>query len=166
MDAALLPDGNGVIFTAHEPGRGVRLFQVDLAGGKPRAISPEGYRGLFRGISPDGKVAVVRDSNQAHYLYPLAGGEPRPIRGLTPSDELNGWTSDGRLYLKQLVGLPARVDRFDPGSGKRELWREFMPADPTGVVSVNGVYATPDGRAYVYTYTRVLSDLYLVKGIR
>ena len=73
-DAALLPDASGVVFTAHEPGRGLRLFHVDLTRGKPRAISPEGYRGAFRGISPDGKLAVVSDSDQRRYLYPLAGG--------------------------------------------------------------------------------------------
>lgn len=37
-----------------------------------------------------------------------------------------------------------------------------MPADPAGVSSL-GVLPTPDGEAYLYTYTRWLSD-YLFEG--
>jgi Tol biopolymer transport system component len=165
LDAALLPESRDVVFTAHEPGRGLRLFRMDLAGGKPEPITPEGYRAVG-GVSRDGKFVVVGDSNQAVHLWPLGGGEPTPVRGLDPKDGVTGWTNDGRLFLKEVGSLPARVFKLDPRTGKRELWRELMPADPAGVVSVNGVYPAPDGRAYVYTYARVLSDLYLVKGIR
>ena len=95
-------------------------------------------------------------------------GESRSRSRIRVGDDPDccGWTDDGRLYVKRMIGLPSRVYKLDPETGKRELWQELMPADPAGVVSVNGVFPTPDGRAYVYTYARVLSDLYLVKGIR
>jgi dipeptidyl aminopeptidase/acylaminoacyl peptidase len=166
LDSGLLPESRGVVFTAHEPGRSLRLFRMDLAGGKPEAITPEGYRGFMGGVSPDGRFVVVSDSNQAVQLWPLGGGEPTPVRGLDPKDSVSGWTNDGRFFVKEMGRLPARVFKLDPGTGKRELWRELMPADPAGVVSVNGVFPAPDGRAFVYTYARTLSDLYLVKGIR
>jgi hypothetical protein len=40
-----------------------------------------------------------------------------------------------------------------------------MPADAAGVGSLSS-FPTPDGSAYVYSYTRTLSDLFLVEGVR
>jgi hypothetical protein len=31
---------------------------------------------------------------------------------------------------------------------------------------INPVLLTPDAKAYVYSYRRILSDLYLVEGLR
>jgi hypothetical protein len=41
-----------------------------------------------------------------------------------------------------------------------------MPPDPAGVEYVGPVLPTPDGKAYVYGYRRLLSDLYLVEGLK
>lgn len=48
----------------------------------------------------------------------------------------------------------------------RERWKEFMPSDPAGVTLINPAFLTPDGRHYVYSFRRVLSDLYLAEGLR
>ena len=45
-NACWFPDGKKLLFTANEPGRGPRLYERDFSGGKPRALTPEGYRGL------------------------------------------------------------------------------------------------------------------------
>jgi hypothetical protein len=50
-------------------------------------------------------------------------------------------------------------------SGRRERWKEFMPGDPAGVALINPAFLTPDGRHYVYSFRRVLSDLYLAEGL-
>ena len=41
-----------------------------------------------------------------------------------------------------------------------------VPADSAGVSGIGRVCLTPDGASYVYSYTRVLSDLYVVDGLR
>ncbi len=41
-----------------------------------------------------------------------------------------------------------------------------MPADGSGIATVAPVIPTPDGRAYVYSYFRTLSDLYVVEGLK
>ena len=56
--AGWLPDGKSVLIEAAEPGRGSRVFRLDVAGGKPRALTPEGYS-LAGVTSPDGKWTVV-----------------------------------------------------------------------------------------------------------
>jgi len=162
-----MPDGKRILFAANEPGRGVRLYLLDQAGGKARALTPEGYR-LFTGtVSPDGKLVAVQGPDQRRYLYPIDGGEPVILPALTNQDTPQGWTGDGRfLYVAGRRGLPRRVDRVELATGRRELWKNLAPSDSAGVVSVGGVRITPDGRYYVYGYLRDLSDLYLVDGLR
>jgi Tol biopolymer transport system component len=81
----LPPDGKQLVLTGSEPGHGSRLYVRDFAGGKPRAISPEGYFQV--GISaPDGTWTIAVGPDRRRYLYPIAGGEPTPIPGLDPQD--------------------------------------------------------------------------------
>ena len=59
--------------------------------------------------------------------------------------------------------------RIEIETGRRELWRELMPADPSGVVHVipSRIATSRDGKSYAYTYIRaVASDLFLVDGVR
>jgi WD40 repeat protein len=167
QDLNFLPDGKHVLLTASEPGRGPRLYIQDLSGGKPRAISPEGYTAFGRAVSPDGKVAVVRGPDKRVCLYPLSGGEPAVVPGVAAGERLAGWSSDGRsLYVFRLGELPARVSRIDIATGSREVWKTLMPADSAGVSSITRVCPTPDGKWYAYAYIRSLSDLYLVEGAK
>ena len=162
--AVFLPGGKQVLVTGSEPGHGPRLYVRDFAGGKPRAVSPEGYGGGL--ASPDGKWATVRGPDRKRYLYPLSGGEPKPIPGLGPEDAPLQFSPDGRfLYIAATSEAPAQVYRLDLATGKKELWKSLMPADAAGVSAINPL-PTPDGSAYVYNYTRVLSDLFLVDGVK
>jgi len=161
--ASFLPDGKRVVFTGSEPGHGSRLYLRDFAGGKPRALSPEGYVGGL--VSPDGQWITVRGPDRKRYLYPLAGGEPKPIPGLDPRDATLQFSPDGRfLFVAKSSEAPAQVYRLEIATGKKELWKTLMPADAAGVSSINPL-PTPDGSAYVYNYTRILSDLFLVGGV-
>ncbi len=62
--------------------------------------------------------------------------------------------------------LSAKAYRLDLSTGKRQLWKEFAPANAKGLVGVAGVVVTPDARAYAYYYEVALSDLYLAKGLK
>jgi Tol biopolymer transport system component len=161
--ASFLPGGKEVVFTGSESGHGARLYVRDFAGGKPRAVTPEGYGGGL--VSPDGKWSTVRGPDRKRYLYPLAGGEPIPLSALDPEDTPLQFSADGRfLYVSRVTEAPAQVYRMEIATGRRELWKTLMPSDAAGVSAINPLL-TPDGSAYVYNYTRVLSDLYLVEGV-
>jgi Tol biopolymer transport system component len=162
-----LPDGKRIVFTASEPGHGTRLFLIDLPDGRPRAFTPEGYRTFSQGISPDGRLVVVVGPDRRRYLYPLEGGEPTPLPGLSFDETPAQWSADGRyLYVYRRRDVPAKVWKLEIATGKRELWKEVMPADGAGIATVAPVIPTPDGRAYVYSYFRTLSDLYVVEGLK
>jgi len=171
--ARWFPDGKRILLEGHEVGHGVRLYVQDLAGGGPRPTTSEGVR-LFSGgeLSNDGRrVAAVGPDGKA-YIYPLdgagaGGAEPTSIPGWGDNDEPCGWTEDDRGLLAYAHGeLPARVVRLDLATGKREPFRDVLPTDAAGVVTIVPLLFTPDGRSYVYSYPRILSQLYVGEGLQ
>jgi Tol biopolymer transport system component len=165
--AVWFPDGKRVLLNASEGTGGTRLFLLENLEAKPRPVSPPGYRALQHGISPDGKVAAVVGPDRRRYLYPLGGGEPTAIQGLAPGEDPVGWTSDGRLlYVFRRGDYPGKVYRLEPSTGRRELWKVLTPPDPAGISSLSPPAVASDGKTYVYSYNRILSDLFLADGIR
>jgi hypothetical protein len=41
-----------------------------------------------------------------------------------------------------------------------------MPSDPSGVINIQNVVMSSDGKAYAYNYRRLLSELLVVKGLK
>ncbi|MGA9042672.1 MAG: protein kinase [Terriglobales bacterium] len=160
-------DGKRLLFSADEPGKGVRLYVYDLASGKSQAISPEGVNGNAYTISPDSSVVAAIGPDQKGYLYPIAGGDPRPIVGLNIGEQPINWTEDGKsLYIYQPGELPAQVYRLDIKTGQRTLWKQLLPSDPAGVENIGPIYMTRDAKTCVFGYHRMLADLYLVEGLK
>jgi Tol biopolymer transport system component len=161
-----LPDGKRYLFSANEPGRGSRVYVVDIPDGTPKAITPEGYRSFTRGVSPDGTRFIAVGPDRRRYFYPFAGGEPVTIPGLADDESPAGWTSAGQLYVHRRRDLPGRLYRLDVATGKKEFVREVMPADGSGIVDIAPIIFTPDGKSYVYGFQRTLSDLYILDGVK
>jgi len=172
IDGQFFPDGKRIVFAAGEAGRGRRLYVQTISGGTPVSISLEGVRGSIEGlgigpISPDGRFVAAWSPDGKLHLYPTSPGDSMPVAGVADGEFPIQWSHDAKsLYVKGPGELPARVFRVNPVSGKRELWRQFAPSDPTGVVAVQGVVMTPDAAAYAYTYVRILSDLYVAEGLK
>ena len=43
---------------------------------------------------------------------------------------------------------------------------ERTPPEPAGVVAIRPVHLSDDGTAYVYSYKRLLDDLFVLEGLR
>ena len=165
--AGWTPDGKHVVFAGNEPDKGIRIYVQDLNGGKPKAISPEGGGIPVILVSPDGKYVEGVDVNGARVLYPLDGGDPRPVLGVLPNEHMVGFSADSKsIFVHNFAGLPSMIYRVDLATGKRTPWKQIAPADPAGVDAIGGVSITPDEKSYVYSYSRTLSDLYVVDGLK
>jgi Tol biopolymer transport system component len=164
-----LPNGKEILFDCVEPGRGPRLYLQDVATGRIRPVSGDGVTLLSYShlITPDSRFVAARGPDQRIHLYPLEGGEVREIAGLAPEEEPIRWSADGRLlYVYRPGELPARIARLEVATGRKEPWKELIPSDPAGVVSIRPPLITPDGSVCVYSYSRFLSELFLVEGLR
>jgi len=167
LDARWFPDGKRLLFSADEPGKGVRLYLQDLDGGPAKAITEEGVNGSLFTISPDGKQVALVTPDQNPALLKLDNGEIRPIPGMSAGEAPIAWTSDGRsLFVYRLGEVPATVNRLDLATGRKQLWKQLVPPDVSGVTDISSVLITPDGKNYVYEYGRTLSDLYLVNDLK
>jgi Tol biopolymer transport system component len=164
--ARVLPDGRRVVISGNEKGGGVRLFVQEIAGTTARPITPEGT-GYLLPPSPDGTFVPSADPEGNVNLYPIDGGERRPLPGVGRGDEVLLWSADGRsLLVRRRLGLPIRIDRVDVATGKAELWREIAPADQTGITVVPSIRVSMDGSTFTYTVQRLLSELYVADGLR
>ncbi len=162
---AWAPDGKQLFLLAHEQGHEARTFVQDVAGGRPRPVTPAGMR--CEGLSPDGTTLICRDTQGSGVFFQVAGHETRPIVGLEPDDEVPRWCDGGRaLCVVRREDRVHKVFRLDPITGRRTAWREYRPADPAGVIGYMGIVETLDGRSYAYSYGRELNDLYVVDGLR
>jgi len=165
--AAWFPDGRRILFSGNEPGHGSRLFVQDIPDGKPRAITPEGVGVRFDVVSPDGKSVVATGTDRRIAIYPIEPGEPRVVPGTEPDDIPLKWTADGgSIFVYRPSAPPLRVEKVDVKTGRRTLWKEIRPPDPSGVEQVGPVQITPDETSYVYSYRRALDELYLATGLR
>jgi dipeptidyl aminopeptidase/acylaminoacyl peptidase len=167
QSATWFPDGRRILISGNEPGHGSRLFIQDISSGKPRAITPEGVRFIFSTLAPDGKSVAATGPDRRTAIYPIEPGEPRPVPGLEPDDIALRWTADGSAIFVYRPGAPPlRVDIVDVKTGRRTLWKELQPPDPSGVEQVGPIQISPDETSYVYSYRRALDELYLATGLR
>jgi Tol biopolymer transport system component len=165
--AVWFPEGGKFLFSGAEPGKGARLYVQDVQGGTPQPVTPEGINVLYFALSRDGKTVAAAAADEKSYLYPIGGGAPRAIPGMAAGEVPIVWGADGNtLFVYRPGELPAKVYRLDLTTGQKKLWHELMPPDPAGVEYVGPILPTPDGNAYVYGYRRLLSDLYLVEGLK
>jgi Tol biopolymer transport system component len=162
-------DGRRILISAAEPGRRLRLYAIEAAGGDPEPIGPDGYamQPMSRSIAPDGSTLAAIDPEGRPVLLDLGGGDPRPIPGLESGDRIVRWTADGRaLYVVASGNLPAPIFRVDVRSGERVFWKELRPREQSGSTTQPWVVMTPDGRSYAYSFQQTLSGLYLVTGLK
>ena len=159
------PDRKRILACGAEAGHASRCYVLDLAGGMPRPITPEGTADGV--VSPDGALVLVQGGREGYQIYPSAGGEPRPVPSLAPGDLVSGWTADGQgLLVRRWAEIPSELDRLDLATGRRSLVQRLAPQDLAGVVRIQNPIVSGDGNAYIYNPTLRRADLFLVEGAR
>jgi hypothetical protein len=99
-------------------------------------------------------------------MYPIAGGEPTAVPGAGAGESYIQWTPDGKFLFVSRVGeIPLDVQRLELATGRREPWKTLAPPDLAGISQVQATISY-DASAYLLSYARTLSDLYVMEGIR
>ena len=101
------------------------------------------------------------------FKFAVDGSAPIPLTYLDPDDEPLQWSPDGSfLFVRRAGAWPATVDRVNTATGDREWWKTIEPADPAGIEAVIRILVTPDGKSYCHDYVRILSELFVVEGLK
>ena len=162
------PDGKHLALEASAKGAGTQIFVVDVEKRSLHPISPEGVTSPIRGVvSPDGKFVAGRGADGTSYLFDVAGGAAQAVSGLQRGESIVGWTTSGQsVYVGSTGETASEVFVVDLGSGRRRLFRWLAPADKAGLTYLSIPTITPDGRYYVYSYNRQISELFVAQGMR
>jgi eukaryotic-like serine/threonine-protein kinase len=163
--ARFLADGKRITLNASEPGHAVRTYLVDLEGGKPIPITPEGIAGGL--VSPDGQYIFRVNDGNGVAVYATAGGPPRTVPDLEPNFNAVLWSDDNSSVYGYLPGqVPAKVYKVDLLTGKKVLIQELQPPTNAGVANIAPVVVTNDASRFAYSYYQVSSVLYVISGLR
>jgi hypothetical protein len=138
---------------------------IDSPASAARAITPEGTSGSL--VTPDGKWLLATDAHRQRWLYPIAGGAPQKLNlEIRPNETVLSFFDSGKSLLLRTRALPLEITRVDLASGKRDPFKEIVPADPAGAQSIPFIKFSADGKSYAYSIGRQLSDLYAVDGLK
>ncbi len=161
-----LPDGKRLLTSGIEAGHGVRDYIVDLSTGDSKPITPEGTAGVR--LSPDGNNATVLGPDGKWGAWPLDGSAIRLIPGLDSDYYVAGWAPDGKSVYVQSARSEqiAKIYKVDIATGKKDLWKTFGAGVGAGVTETGAPLFSPDGSAYAYVYVQILSNAYVVNGLK
>lgn len=160
-----LPDGKHITIYASEHAHKVRCFLVDVDGGQPMPITPEGIKAAL--VSPDVKHVVRADANGVVAVYPIGEGASRPIPNLAPGFIPIQWAEDNSSVYGYYQGpVPTKVYKVNIVTGQQSVVQELQPESNTGVVTIAPVIVNRDGSRSAYSYYQVLSVLYVIPGLK
>jgi len=162
-------DGQAILLRGYKRGESARWWTMPASGGKAVPIEKSEDAAHWIANSPDGKWVAFAMKGGKIRIQPLAEGKAREIAF---SDTLKvrapiQWSDDGRslFAVEPGFGTPLRVYKIDIATGEESVWKELQPPDATGVGVIPEVVVGPDGKAYAYSFTQMLGDLYLATGL-
>jgi hypothetical protein len=181
-EAAWLGDSKHIVFTGRSGSGTPRGYVQEIPAGPPRAITPEG-------VALAGKAAVRDDASvlgrvgTSWVLFPIHGGDARPVAALKPEDMPLQWSHQGRYvyavdnaqgtiqaegqFFEGVRSSAVDVFRVELATGSRTLWKTLAPSDPVGVEDMRETLVmTPDAQSHCYSYMRRLGDLFVVEGLK
>ncbi len=161
------PDSKHIVFEGHEARHAPRIYVMSIDDGAPRPISPEGFS-LWgaRTLSHDAK-RVAANGSEGLSLISIDGGEPQRLRSTQPGDIPLGWSSDGRTLLVGHRGeTSCPVSKVDLQTGNITPWKTFSPSTVAGLVQSSCPGFSDDEQHYVFGYTWILSDLFMVENLK
>ena len=126
--AQWFPDSKRILFAASEAGKGTRLWtQRVFPQESPQPFTGEGMSISGHSISPDSKMVVAKAGDGKLVLVPIGGGQPQPIRGVEPGDQLVRWSIDGRsLFFNSGARCPESGVQTEPADRREKESRRRL----------------------------------------
>ena len=160
-------EDNYLVQGASVTGKGWQFFDWNARANTVTPASPPNAPDSMPLISPDRRSYLLPCGGGMWCIYPVSGGEPKPVPGLTPHDMPVNWRADGKAIYVMTHHNDNRmlpISLIDLATGQRTPWKELRASVPVDLLSMPKI--APDGRAYAYNYTYVRSELYVADGVK
>ena len=158
-----MPNSTEILFVGEEPGHGFRVYQQDIHGGSPTALTPEGCALAGSNVSFDSKTVLLQCSG-TWMLLKLGLGTLEKAQGIQPNERVLRWTRDGGLWVFNTGAMNlGHVIKVDPSTGSRKPWKEIHF---DSFSSIQYGVITADGTTFVDTEYSSSGSLRRVYGLR
>ena len=162
-----MPDGKHILVSAAKTGRPFGLWLLDVSGGPPKSVSPEGYSFGSRNnrrLSPDGRFVLCSSNEFPVGLFDLQAQVMKPLPGAIQDLRFIRWSADGRSVMAYARSSnPTPVYLIDVATGARRTLFELRRAP---FETIRSVRVSDDLKSYAFTTGSLLHDLYLMRGLR
>ena len=166
--AKLTPDGQHVVMLGGSPGEPWRAYIQNVEDGTINPFTGPGVSYLpsrMIVVTNDGQRVALTDTDGHVRLFPVVGGAPQPIPGAADDEYPLAWSPDGRnVYLTRGATPPYHVERLELATGHRTPWKDIAASQTAGV-RISQLAMSPDGSAFVHSYSQLLSNLYFIDGL-
>ncbi len=163
-----MPDGKRLICAGRRGSEDTRGYTLDAVTGTARAFGDPGTTWHYftaLPLSPDGRYVVLQDKDLVLRRYPVDGGPPVAIPGLEPGDTPLGWSDDGGALYVTGAGFPIPILKVSLATGRREPWLTITPNDAAGM-RYSTLAITPNGKYWALSTATLLTNLFVVEGLR
>ena len=166
--AYFFADGKRILEIGNAAGaNGQRLWVQDANVGMPKPISPEGVDSRLAGcISPDEKWVAAIDPQGLMAIYPVEGGEAKSVPGVQVGERPVHWLPDGKSIVTASIDAPNVLQEVEISTGKHKPFRTMPIPEGLKAQDLGSPVFSADFKSYVYAYTRIVSDLYVVEGLK
>jgi eukaryotic-like serine/threonine-protein kinase len=160
-------DGRRLVVLASQADHPLRFWVQNIDGAAPRPITPEGLDGLFVTVNHSDYISA-RDRTGTVGLYPIDGGDPKRVAGLTETDQVIGGSADSDIIYVSSGDSAFRrqIVKVNIANGQRQSFVTVSPTDSVGIAGVGRPIFSADGKRFVYLQVRQLSVLYAATGLR
>jgi len=162
-------DSKTLLFMHREPDNNTRIYAESIDGGDARALTPanESFAIGRHAMSPDGKSFLARRQQEGTtVLFPFDGGPLKELPMIKRGEYVNQWSTDGKSVFVSTRGSVvdgSAIYKVNLETGQRDLIKTIMPADRAGLQAFDSQFVSPDGSVIAFSYTRILSTLYILQ---
>ncbi|HVO82692.1 MAG TPA: serine/threonine-protein kinase [Terriglobales bacterium] len=154
---------NSLIWVGMSADNRPQMFATEMDGSHPHPISPAGV--VFVIASQNGKFQVWLRDNHLELRDDIKNTS-HPLPHIQPNDMFMLLSDDGQwAYIGRPTALSTiQVLHVNLRSGAAKLVSELSVNDLAGIVALNRLTMSPDGKTIVLCYVRHLSELYLMQA--
>ncbi len=155
-----LKDGKGILWVGLTQEGKQQTFQTDLDGSNLRSAFPAAPIPLV--VSPNGRFEVRREENGL-LVWDYEKKTGLPLSSVRGNDFLLALSDDGKTICIGRVQPKVKLSvlRINVKTQAAETTMEIPMEDLTGIMGLNRIVTTPDGKTIVYSYVRHLSQLFV-----
>ena len=93
-------DGESLFVLGPGKTKNWQIYRWNAKSGELRTIGPEGVGDGIPLLSPDRKFVLTNGPDRRGWVYPVEGGEGKPVNGLLERDVYAGWRADSRSGIR------------------------------------------------------------------